>query len=117
MNNELLDDLNDLIEHLESKRGRYIEVVSHMTRTPGSLDRHSTTRSCLVMQLETVGIAFSGAKFFLIGEALGCHVAHEVFLDLLQELNAAENSTVLVERFGKFAERHTSIRLLDDVAA
>jgi hypothetical protein len=91
-----------------------VEVVEELTRRPGSLDRHCTTTSTLVMRLEYAGVAFSGASLMVLGKALGRDVGYQATLDLLERLTVGPDEVVFVERFGSVAERHSRFRPLPD---
>jgi hypothetical protein len=112
LNRELIPQLEPLVERLNEWRGSLVEVVEQLTRSPGTLDRHFTTYSSLVMRLEYVGIAFSGSSLMLLGKALGRDVGYQATCDLLEQLSVARGEVIFVERFGKVAERHSTFRLL-----
>lgn len=115
MNRDLIPQLEPLVELLNTWRGALVEVVERLTRSPGTLDRHFTTSSTLVMRLEYVGIAFSGGSLMLMGKAFGRNVGYQATVDLLERLSLAPGEVVFVEQFGKVAERHSAFRLLDEV--
>ncbi|MEW4571490.1 hypothetical protein AB1L88_26750 [Tautonia sp. JC769] len=116
MRSDLVPQLEPLLERLGSWRGSLVEVVEQVTRSPGTLDRHATTRSALVLRLEHVGIAFSGASLMVLGKAFGRDVGYEASCDLLERLSVEPESVVLVEQFGRVAERHSSFRPLAEAA-
>ena len=93
-------------------RGALVEVVGQITRSPGTRGRHFTTRSSLIMQLEYVGIAFSGASLMILGKAFQRDVGYQATCDLLESLSIGPIEVGFVERFGRVAERHSTIRLL-----
>ncbi len=115
MNRDMILQLQALVERLNEWRGAMVEVVEQLTQSPGSLDRHCTTRSSFVMRLEYAGIAFSGAALLVLGKALERDVGYQAACDLAEQLSVAPREVMLLERFGKAAERHSTIRLLADV--
>ncbi len=114
MNRERIPQIESLIETLNGWRGALVEVTEQITRSPGTLDRHFTTRSVLVMRLENVGIAFSGATLMLFGQVVGRNVEYQATLDLLEHLTVRPEEVVFVERFGRVAERHSTFRPLPE---
>ena len=114
VNSGLISQLEPLVDRLNAWRGLTIEVVEQISRSPGSLDRHATTRSALVMRLESVGIAFSGARLMVLGKVLGRDVGYEAACDLLEEVSVGPEEIILVERFGRIMERHSTIKLIPE---
>lgn len=114
MNGELIPQLCPLAEHLSGWRGSLVEVVERITRSPGTLDRHCTTRSSFVMRLEFVGLTFSGASLTLLGTAGEREASYQATCDCLESLSIDEDEVVLVERLGKAVERHSTCRLVDE---
>ena len=114
MNRELIPQLEPLVEQLTAWRGSLVEVVEQVTRRPGSLDRHCTTTSSVVLRLEFAGVAFSGASLMVLGKAFGRDVGYQATLDLLERLSVGPDEVVFVERFGAEAERHSRFRPLPD---
>ena len=112
MNRELIPQMEPLVELLNEWRGALVEVIEQITRSPGTLDRHFTTYSSLVMRLECVSITFSGTSLVVLGKAFKRDVGYQATCDLLEELTMASSEVVFVERFGKTAERHSTFRLL-----
>jgi hypothetical protein len=114
LNRQLIPQVEPLVERLREWRGSLVEVVEQLTRSPGTLDRHFTTRSSFVMRLEHVDIAFSGSSLMLLGRAFERDVGYQATFDLLEQLSMAPNEVLFVERFGKVAERHSTFRLLGE---
>jgi hypothetical protein len=114
LNRELIPQLEPLVERLGGWRGSLVEVVEQITRSPGTLDRHFTTTSTLVMRLEYVGIAFSGSSLMMLGKAIGRDVGYQATVDLLERLSPSTDEVVFVERFGTVAERHSTFRRLPE---
>lgn len=114
MNSELIPQLEPFVGHINMCKDSLVEVVEQLTHSPGDLDRHCTTRSILLMRLEYVGIAFSGATLMLIGKALSQDVRDEASCRLLERLSVGSEKVVLVERFGHVAERHSTFRPLSE---
>jgi hypothetical protein len=114
LDRELIPQLEPLVERLNGWRGSLVELVEQVTRSPGTFDRHCTTRSSFVMRLELVAIAFSGASLTVLGKASGRDAGYQAACDLLELLSVAPAEVVFVERFGEVAERHTTLRLLDE---
>ncbi len=112
MNRELIPQLELLVDRLNEWRGSLVEVIEQLTRRPGTLDRHFTTRSSFVMRLEHVGVAFSGTSLMLLGKAFERDVGYQATCDLLEQLSVADGEVVFVERFSKAAERHSTFKLL-----
>ena len=104
MNRELIPQLDPLVDRLNEWRGSLVEVVEQVTRSPGTLDRHFTTRSSFVMRLEFVGIAFSGASLMVLGKAFDRDVGYQATCDLLEHLSVAPDEVIVVERFAKVAD-------------
>ncbi|HUE69950.1 MAG TPA: hypothetical protein VMP01_03595 [Pirellulaceae bacterium] len=117
MNRELIPKIELLVERLNEWRGSLVEVVEEISRSPGTLDRHFTTRASFVMRLEFAGIGFSGATLMLLGQAGDRDAGYQATCDLLEELSIERTEVVFVERFGKVAERHSTFRLLGDERA
>ncbi|MBN9524016.1 hypothetical protein J0H58_36815 [bacterium] len=114
MNRERIPQIESFVETLNGWRGMLVEVTERLTRSPGTLDRHVTTRSALVMRLENVGVAFSGATLVLFGQVFGRNVEYQATLDLLENLTVRPEEVVFVERFGTVAERHSTFRPLPE---
>ena len=114
MSRELIPQLEPLVELLEKWRGSLVEVVEKITRRPGTLDRHCTTTSTLVLRLESVGIAFSGSSLMVLGKAFDRDVGYEATVDLLERLSLGPSEVIFVERFGSTIERHSRFRQLPD---
>lgn len=114
MNRELIPQLELLLERLSRWRGSLVEIVEQITRRPGSLDRHVTTTTTLVLRLEHVGIAFSGGSLTLLGRAFDRDAGYQATVDLLESPTVGPAEVVFVERFGTVAERHSRFRLLPD---
>ena len=89
-------------------------MVEQITRSPGTLDRHFTTTSTLILRLESVGIAFSGSSMMVLGRAFGRDVGYQATLDLLEGLSLGPAEVVFVERFGAVAERRSTFRPVPD---
>src|SRR5262245_43495880 len=87
LNRELISQLEPLVERISEWKGQLVEVVEQITRSPGTLDRHFTTRSTLVMRLESVGIALSGTSLLVMGNAFEKNVGYQATCDLLEELS------------------------------
>jgi hypothetical protein len=115
LNRNLIGQLEPLVERLNEWRGSLVEVVEQLTRSPGTLDRHFTTTSTLVLRVEHVAIAFSGGSLMVLGKAFGRDVGYQATVDLLESLSVGPAEVVLVERFGRVAERHSTFRPLPDV--
>ncbi|AMV28250.1 hypothetical protein VT84_27855 [Gemmata sp. SH-PL17] len=113
MKRELLPQLESLVRRLYECRGSLVEVVEQITRFPGTLDRHFTTTSTLVMRLEFVGVTVSGASLMVLGRAFGRDVGYQATCDLLESLTVFPGEAVFVERFSKGVERHSTFRLLN----
>lgn len=105
-----------LVGRLEEWRGSVVRVVEQITRRPGTLDRHFTTRSVLVFRLEHVGVAFSGAAVTLMGRAFGVDAEYQATLDGMERLETGPDAVVFVERFGEIVERHSEVRPVPEVA-
>lgn len=114
MNRQLIPQIEPLMERLNGWRGSLVEVVEHLTRNPGSLDRHFTTTSSLVMRLEFASIAFSGASLMVLGKAFDRDVGYQATLDLMERVVIGPEEVVFVELFGSVAERHSRIRYVPD---
>jgi hypothetical protein len=114
LNRELISQLEPLVERLSGWRGSLVEVVEQITRSPGTLDRHFTTSSTLVLRLEYVGIAFSGGSLMVLGKAFGRDVGYEATVDRLERLSLGPDEVVFVEQFGAIAERHSTFRRLPE---
>jgi len=112
MNRELIPQLEPLVERLSEWRGSLVEVVEQLTRSPGTLDRHFTTTTTLVLRLEHVGIAFSGGSLLVLGRAFGRDVGYQAAVERLERLSLGPEEVVFVERFGAAAERHSTFRRL-----
>ena len=110
MNRELIAQMGPLVEYLSGWRGALVEVVEQVTRSPGTLDRHFTTTSTLVLRLEHVAIAFSGGSLMVLGKAFGRDVGYQATIDLLERLSLGPAEVVFVERFGAAVERHSTFR-------
>jgi hypothetical protein len=111
LNPELIPQLEPLIDRLNEWVGKLVEVIEQISRSPGTLDRHFTTRSSFVMRLESVGIAFSGATLMVLGKAFERDVAYQATCDLLEELSIGPEELVFVEKFGNVAERRSMFKL------
>lgn len=114
MKRELIPQFEALLERLSEWRGALVEVVERLTRSPGTLDRHSTTTSQLVMRLEFVGVAFSGGSLTLMGKAFDRDVSYQATIDRLERMSLGIDEMVFVEKFGSAAERHSTFRRLPE---
>lgn len=114
MNRELIPKMELLVERLHEWRGSLVEVVEEITRSPGTLDRHFTTRVSFVMRLEFAGIGFSGATLMLLGKTGDRDAGYQATCDLLEELSIETAEVLLVEMFGNVAARHSTFTLLGD---
>jgi hypothetical protein len=114
LNRELIPQLEPLVARLSEWRGSRVEVVEQLTRSPGTLDRHFTTISTLVLRLEYVGIALSGGSLMVVGKAFGRDVGYQATLDRLERLSLGPEEVVFVEHFGSAAERHSTFRRLSE---
>ena len=52
--------IEQVVSQLQSWQGAVLRIIEDIPRVPGSLDRHSTTRTVMVMELEQVTVAISG---------------------------------------------------------
>jgi hypothetical protein len=112
LNRDLIPQLEPLVECLTAWRGSLVEVVEQITRSPGTLDRHFTTTSTLVLRLDYVGIAFSGGTLMLLGKILGRDVGYQATIERLERLSVDSTEVVFVERFESAVERHSTFRRL-----
>ncbi|MBX7106347.1 MAG: hypothetical protein K1X57_19875 [Gemmataceae bacterium] len=112
MDRELIPQLEPLVERISEWKGQLVEVVEQITRSPGTLDHHFTTRSSFVLRLESVAIALSGGSLMVMGKAFGRDVDYQATCDLLEELSLGSNEVVFVERFGKVVERRSTFKLI-----
>lgn len=117
MNRDPVRQLEPLIDRLGAWRGQLIEVVEEITRSPGTLDRHVTTRATLVMQLEYACITFSGAALTVLGKVFGRDVGYQVAYDRATRVVLAPDGVRLVEQLGKTVERLSTIRTLPEPPA
>ncbi len=107
-------EINVVMDQLDAWVGSMVKIVEQLTRKPGTLDRHFTTSSSMVMQLEHVGIAFSGANIMLLGKAYDIDVGYQVTCDRLVERSATPEKVMFVERFGTAAERFSTVECLSN---
>jgi hypothetical protein len=112
LNLELIPQMDSVVQQLERWRGSLVEVIEQISRSPGTLDRHFTTRSSFVMRLEHVGITLSGTSLVLSGKASGRDAGYQATCDRLEELSIGSGEVLFVERFGNVVERHSTFRLL-----
>lgn len=112
LDRDFITQVQPLVERVSEWKGQLVEVVEQITRSPGTLDRHFTTRSSVVMRLESVAIAFSGATLMVMGKAHDRGVNYQVACDLIEHLSLESDNVVLVERFAGIAERHSTFNLI-----
>ena len=109
---KLIEQVQLAVTQCHDWRGSLLEIVEALTRVPGTLERHFTTRSVMVMRLEYVSLNFSGAALMLSGRALERDVSYQVSCDLLIDVSIETEAVFLVESFTGLAERHSAFKLL-----
>lgn len=117
MNRELIPQLPLLVERLTEWSGSIVEVEELLTRSPGNLNRHFTTRSMLLLRLDTVMIAISGGTLMILGKAFDREVSYSATVDQLERLSISSDEVVFVERFGSLVERYSTFRRLPEFGA
>lgn len=109
---ERLREIEQVVGQLQAWQGSLLRVIEEIARVPGSLDRHSTTRSCQVMELEQVAVSFSGAALMLMGKAFDRDVSYQVCCDLLTRARIRPSEIQLSEQLNQTLTRLSTLQCL-----
>lgn len=99
-----------ILSMLEENKGKEITITEWITRNAPSRDRHCSTTSITQLQMESVGIQFSGAQITIYADK---NQQYGVSMDVLSHWEISESEIELCERYSESTERYTRIQLID----
>lgn len=105
-----LSQLEAVLEQLNRCKGQLIQIQEHITRVPGNLNRHVSSQSVLVFELESVGITTSGAHLSLWGSLAGRQLSYQIASDRLNHIEIQTEQVYTIEELAPVCERHSYIR-------